>query len=450
MSNEVSEGSTAALIKRRDDELALMPPPPVKRIKRPTEVLDEDEYTEALSDIIERDYFPGLREAKAQEQYLQALDNKNPRWIREAERELRAAREGEVAKKVRRTSRDSRFDTPRSYKQAADTPVGHTGAETPVTISGSVEETASKQDLNTSSHSLSSYQVKYTSEDNASFNTLLDKQNEKRRQKHAHLWTQDQRIPSQRLVAQRAQQQQLIRDKSDYESTNGKALIPLTTGATSSRSAKPNSWKVSNPANTFMFAPQTSVDEQGLMSTADLKEAMSKAGPKQIVHENTRFPPSGPRWESEDHDDATSIHTSFITRRNVAGTDVGTLTGAETPRVAGYSFVDDEEPVHQAEPTYRDLLAGQTSEGPNPFKLKDIRAREDLHHRLVEKDAEKNRAKQKEVLPGNGKQVGNMTPAAERMMERLGGRTPVVSAQGERRREDWTPIATPRRSRAAV
>ena len=64
-----SEGSTELILKRRNDDLALMPPPPVKKIKRPSEVLDEDEYTEGLSDIIARDYYPGLREAKAQEEY---------------------------------------------------------------------------------------------------------------------------------------------------------------------------------------------------------------------------------------------------------------------------------------------------------------------------------------------------------------------------------------------
>lgn len=450
MSNGVSEGSTAALIKRRNDELALMPPPPVKRIKRPTEVLDEDDYTEALSEIVERDYYPGLREAKAQEQYLRALDSKNAKLIVEAEREVRAAREGEAVKRTRRETRDSRYDTPRSYRRAADTPIGQPGTDTPVTLAASKEEVESRQDVNTSKHSVSSYQAKYTSEDNASFNTLLDKQNDKRRQKHAHLWTQDQRIPSQRQIAHRATQQKLIKDKSDHESTNGRELIPLTTGATSSRSAKPNSWKVSNPANTFMFAPQTSIDEQGLMTTAELKEAMSSAGPKQIIHENTRFPPSGPRWESEDDDDATSIHTSFIARRNAARTDDGTLSGAETPRVSGYAFVDDEEPVPEVAPTYWDLLAGQASEGPNPFKLMENRAREDLHHRLVDKDAKKKRGKQKEDTIDGNRQLGNMTPAARKMLERLGGRTPVINAKPERSRENWTPISTPRRNRAAV
>lgn len=437
-----SEGSTELILKRRNDEMALMPPPPIKKIKRPSEVLDEDDYTEALSEIIERDYYPGLREAKAQEAYLQALDSKNAGWIREAERELRAAREGEP--KTRRTERDTRYDTPKPYERAADTPRHPTGADTPVsTTEVAVED--SKQ-LDTSQHSLSSYQSKYTSEDNASFNTIVDSQNSTRRKKHAHLWTSTQLIPSQRLLAHRTQQQALMKADQDYETANGKALIPLATGATSSRPAAPQTWKTTNPANTLMFAPQTTIDEHGLQTTAELKESLSKAGPKQIVHENTRFPPSGPRWESADDDDATSIHTSFIARRNLH-TEAG--DGSETPRVNGYAFVDDEEPEPETLSTYRDLLAGQTGDAaPNPFKLKETRAREDLHHRLVERDAERKRVKGKDTQVG-GKEVGNMTPAARRMMERLGGRTPTVKVS-ERTREDWTPVATPRRVREVV
>ena len=460
-----SAGSTQAIIKRREDGLALMPPPPTKRIKRPSEVLDEDDYTEALSDIIARDYYPGLREANAQEEYLNALESKNPDWIREAEKKLRQANNGkiELKQKVRKETRDPRFDTPRSYRQAVDTPRGQYGLDTPVTVADTevsgIEDRDAKQDIDTSSLSLSTYQAKYTSEDNASFNTLLEKQNDKRRQKHAHLWTADQKIPSQRLIAHRAQQQALLKHKADYETTNAKELIPLTTGSVDSRSAKPSTWKTTNPANTFMFAPSTSVDEQGLLTIQDQKEASSKAGPKQIIHENTRFPPSGPRWEADDEDDATSIHTSFIARRNARGegaTDLSMINGAETPRVNGYSFVDEDEeppgPSIKEDPSYRDLLAGQAGDGVlNPFRLKETRLREDLHHRLVTRDAEKQRAKQKETMRG-GKDVGNMTPAARRMMERLGGRTPTVGSSGsqEEMREDWTPVATPRRNRAAV
>ena len=444
-----SAGSTQAIIKRREDEMQLMPPPPTKRIKRPTEALDEDEYTEALSNIIERDYFPGLREAKAQEEYLQALDSKNPTWIKESEKKLRAATNGEMIKKTPRETRDGRYDTPRTYRPAQDTPRGSTSEETPTfhTDQSDGEKHSGKDEVDVSTISLSEYQAKYTSEDNSSFNDVLDKQNEKRRQKHAHLWTADQKIPSQRLLTQRAKEQALVKDKTEYESFNGKTLVQLTSGANSDRSAKPASWKTKSPANTFMFVPQTSADEQGLITIQQQKEAMSKAAPKQIVYENTRFPPSGPRWEAEEEDDATSIHTSFIARRNADGTDAGTISGAETPRVNGYTFVDDEDssPSERREPTYRDLLAGQTGDmTPNPFKLKQNTSREILHHKLVERDAEKKKNIQQKVLPDR-KQSGNMTPAGRRMLERLSGRTPQMSPKVSTKVENWTPVAAARR-----
>ncbi|KAJ9663530.1 hypothetical protein H2198_000796 [Neophaeococcomyces mojaviensis] len=455
-----SEGSTQAIIKRRQDELALMPPPPVKRIKRPSKVLDEDDYTDALSDIIARDYYPGLREAEAQEQYLDALQSKNPGWIKEAEAKLQAVTSGTDAhikrNEWRREQTDGDIQLP--YVPAGDTPRGLTGADTPIILKGTGEEIdlAPKQRVDTTNLGLSQYQAKYTSEDNASFNTVLDRQNEKRRQKHAYLWTSDQKLLSQGQIKQRTQQQDLLKDKAEYKSVNGRELISITTGATSDRTAKPNAWKVKTPNNNFMFTPSTSVDEEGLPTVMDLKESMSRAGPKEIVHENTRFPPSGPSYSAEENDDATSIHTSFIARRNGAGTDIGTVTGAETPRVNGYSFVDEDEepppPSKLSEPSYRDLLAGQAADGtPNPFKLKENRKREDLHHKLVEQDAEKKRSKEKERIPG-GKEMGNMTPAGRKLMERIAGRTPVPSQRlaSSQRREDWTPVTTPRRNRAVA
>lgn len=468
-----SEGSTQALIKRRNDELALMPPPPTKRIKRPTEVLDEDDYTDALSDIIARDYFPGLRETKAQEEYLSALDSKNPEWIKEAGRKLQATTNGEVeVKKIRRETRNTQFDTPRSYRQAAETPKNPTGADTPISVADTEvqddqDEADTRQQPDTNSLSLSSYQAKYTSEDNASFNTLLDKQNDTRRQKHAYLWTPDQRLLTTRQIEHRkTQQQKLLTDGSSNNS-----LVPITTGATASRPAAPSFKPPTNPTNNLMFIPNSSVDEHGLQTTMDLKQSMSKAGPKEIVHANTRFPPGGPRFSTTDDDDedgATSIHTSFIARRNNRSSstiNTGTeINGSETPRVNGYSFVDEDAPpppsISTSQTSSLSFLPGPTDSTPNPFHLTATRARESLHHKLVEQDAEKKRAKQKEVVKvkgGSGKEAGNMTPAARKLLGRLGGRTPVGNGQqgggtggGGGRREDWTPVVTPRRERGRV
>ncbi|ETN40879.1 uncharacterized protein HMPREF1541_05159 [Cyphellophora europaea CBS 101466] len=469
--------SSTALLKRTADDVALMPPPPIKKIKRPPKVLDEDDYTDALSEIIARDYFPGLQESRAQQEYLAALDSDNQIWIAEAAHNLRAAIDQKSAR-TRRVSRDARFDntgtTPGNTPRATDTPRGYDGSSTPTSVAATeIPETTSKK-LDTSIHSISSFQAKYTSEDNASFNDVLDKQNKTRREKHAHHWTSDGRIPTARQLAHRAQEHRLLAEKSqadaDAAKHNDRALIPLTSGAVASRPAQPTAWKTSRPDNTFMFLPDSfNESNPSLPTILEQKEAASKAAPKETVHANTRFPSLHTLHSDDDPTPpgrippSPSLNTDIIAARGPPASDTeADYTGAGTPRVNGWAFVDDEEPEPEppTAPTYRDLLAGQApdSSRPNPFKLSAVQKREALHHRLVEKTAQGKRAKEKETtaaargLPGTTPRRdggGNMTPAAQKLMKRL-GRTPVreKSDGGVRlRAEDlWTPAArTPRR-----
>ena len=67
---------------------------PPKRIKRPSTVLDEDNYTDALGHIIARDFFPGLLESRAEQTYLDAVESGDLEWIAEAKRHLYETREG--------------------------------------------------------------------------------------------------------------------------------------------------------------------------------------------------------------------------------------------------------------------------------------------------------------------------------------------------------------------
>ncbi|KAK5277902.1 hypothetical protein LTR20_007498 [Exophiala xenobiotica] len=477
-----SSGSSTALIRRSSSQdVAAMPPPPFKRIKRPPKVLDEDEYTSALSDIIARDYFPGLLESQAQHEYLAALESGNDFWIAEAAHKLRDAAIPASHNGRRRTARNTRFNsTPVQNQNVADTPLGFTGSETPsgTSVAGSTFEDDSKA-INTSTLSLSAFQSKYTSEDNESFNALLDKQNIKRRQKHAHLWTQDQRIPSSRLIEYRTREAEarlLTQDaQTSSSSTGGKELVPMHTGATDSRPARPDAWKIKRPDNTFMFNA-ASVDEDGLQTVQEAKEKESKAGPKHVVLSNTRFPAMQYVDDPGPVPPSPSLNTEIITKRGRlasmmssadtdtnAGLSEADYAGGETPRVNGYAFVDEDEPgntgpeINAAQPTYRDLLAGQVGDAtPNPFRITDVRKREDLHFRMLEKQAKRKREKDRQtVRPLGGDNAGstpagNMTPAARRLMEKLGGRTPTrghESGAAAREMRMWapTPARTPRR-----
>jgi protein DGCR14 len=471
---------STALTKRSGDT-ALMLPPPTKRIKRPPKVLDEDEYTNALSKIIARDFFPGLHEVQSQQEYLNALESNDATWIAEAGQKLRDAMTPLPGGRQRRSARNSHFSTPAvtpahagtATSVANKTPVGWTGGATPSSVAGTEYSTASspqKDEIDTSTLSLSVFQSKYTSEDNESFNALLDTQNATRRQKHAHLWTPDNQIPSARLIAHRAREHCLLTQQAEAEAVNGgKELVPLVSGATDARLAKPDSWRRTKPDNAFMF-PASSADEDGIESVAQVKEANSKAAPKGVNYGNTRFTPHALNQESTEGvvPPSPSLNTSIIARRDAAraARSETEYSGSETPRVNGYAYVDEDEPENipqeapAPEPSYRDLLAGMASDGaPNPFKIGALRRREELHHRMVERDAKKKRLKNAETIatpvPSTpGVRSSNLTPAARKLLDRV-GKTPVgkqgaVKDEEARAKETWTPNATPRRRAGGV
>ena len=169
MDSQAGAASKAVVRKRADTDL--MPaPPPVKKIKRPKKVLDEDSYTEALSQIIARDFFPGLLETETQQEYLDALESKDAAWISSAGKRLQ-----HVMTPGRRKTRSAT----RTYKDDGRTPTTFVG-DTPASSEPSTAQDASRLDVNMS---LSKFQATYTSEDNESFYKLIDKQNQKKADK---------------------------------------------------------------------------------------------------------------------------------------------------------------------------------------------------------------------------------------------------------------------------
>lgn len=56
---------------------------------RPAIVLDEDTYTDAISYIIERDFFPNLAKLRAQQEYFDAEDSGDLMRLQHAGKELR-------------------------------------------------------------------------------------------------------------------------------------------------------------------------------------------------------------------------------------------------------------------------------------------------------------------------------------------------------------------------
>ncbi|AEO63277.1 uncharacterized protein THITE_70314 [Thermothielavioides terrestris NRRL 8126] len=436
--------STALVRKRTDTEL-MPPPPPAKRIKRPKRVLDEDTYTEALSHIIARDFFPGLLESETQHEYLDALESKDEEWIESASRRLR---------QVMTPGRRRTLATPLRQPQAAagKTPLNFVG-DTPASVASAATSAAATQGQPAvdTSLSLAAFQSKYTSEDNESFYKLLDKQNQKRRGAGA---LSDDGFARDRLA---------IRDRDAAD-----------------RPAAPDHWRGARPDNQLMFVPDGV--EGRLETVAERAQAESRAGPKRVVYENTRVPQPAAARAEEERRSSSSSRAGSPTLSEIRGAIAGERRacdaessvaggggrgGGETPRVNGYAFVDDEEP--EPAPQQRsgreekkeklpliDLGPGDAT--PNPFQIREQRKREALHHRLVERISQSKRTSARLGLTGKVERtpvpkfpssprvsVGGLTPAAQRLWGKIGssGATgPSASPFGNSL--EFTPKATPR------
>ncbi|KAJ4302138.1 hypothetical protein N0V88_002274 [Collariella sp. IMI 366227] len=322
-------GWSRALVRKRTD-LELMPPPPsAKRIKRPKHVLDEDTYTDALSQIIARDFFPGLLESETQQEYLDALDSKDDEWIESASRRLR---------QVMTPGRRRTLATPlRQSTMGGHTPRNFVG-DTPASVVSNATTTNPKQPSIDTTLSLAAFQSKYTSEDNESFYKLLDKQNQKLVEKYAWLWTGN-KLPSKQQLKQKEVEAKLLTQRGSLADDGfARDRLAIRDKDAADRPAAPDHWNRAKPNNELMF------------TVAERAQAESRAGQKRIVYENTRAPQPVRETAEEDRSRAGSPSLSEI-RGAISGNkrayDVESSVaggGAETPRVNGYAFVDDEEP----------------------------------------------------------------------------------------------------------
>ena len=414
------KSASTALVRKRTAMELMPPPPPPKRIKRPKEVLDEETYTEALSKIIARDYFPGLLESETQHEYLDALASKDAEWISSAKLRLEL-----VMTPGRRRGRiGTSLDTPirASSQTPLQTPSGlSTIQDTPRTVASSQARPDVEVDT---SLSLGAFQAKYTSEDNESFYKLVDKQNQKRAEKYAWLWRGNM-LPSKMRLKQDEVQGRLI-ESGRLEHIKSKRTKLLENG--DNRPAQPDTW-VSAPNNALMFMPD------GVEETPDPDTG------KLVVHENTRLPPTASEGGEPTRPPSPSLSAvrdaiAGKKRAEYAESSDGDEAPRQptTPRVNGYAYVN--ELSHLA--TLRNLAGGDDT--PNPFALKESSRREALHHRLVDRIAQSKRTASTQGftgkvedtptprLPSTPRGSANLTPAAQRLWGKIGSQTPKASS----------------------
>ena len=441
-----------ALIRRSADS-ELMPPPP-KRIKRPKNVMDEESYTDAISEIIARDFFPGLLETETQQEYLDALDSRDKVWISSAHRRLTQLQ----TPGRRQGKRGTSIQTP---MRAFDTPTGYAG-DTPASIasdmSSPTQATASiKVDTNMS---LDKFQSLYTSEDNESFYKLLDKQNQKRAEKYEWMWREN-KLPSKMMLKQRKVETKLLESRSTLQDDSGDRNR-LAIRDVEEKPARPDAWK-SKPNNHFMFGPESV--EDSIETVAQKAQNDSGAAPRGVAYNNTRMPQPELADEQQSVPPSPSmsaVKDAIAGRPRAVDSESG-YDGSETPRINGYAFVDDEPEEASYTPPLIDLGKGEAVK--NPFVIKEQSSREDLHHRMVDKTSKDKQTSARIGMTGKVDKTpvpkfpssprvgvaGGLTPAAQRLWSRVGNsgsrtqrdsfgvQTPGTVKAKSRLRARWTP-----------
>ncbi|CEL51973.1 Protein DGCR14 OS=Mus musculus GN=Dgcr14 PE=2 SV=2 [Rhizoctonia solani AG-1 IB] len=392
-------------------------------------ILDEDSYTSALSDIIARDFFPSLAHLDATNGYLSALDTKDPE---------------QISKSVRRLQDLAATPTPGRYQNLhtpSRTPYGAGPSDTPISRRS---EAGSRGKSITEGLSLDDFQARYTSEDNASFATILDDENRQRKEKWAWAWEAQNKVEERKAIEYTRRETALLEagkvtlaitaagepssstkaiaakgDSSDLQekgpelalvskgdSSEDKQLVKAEQIQTMEEVMAPK--KDDRPAgvpgwnfkarNSLMFPPDADHSPYDVISSA-APPPPAKGDPKSIHYGGTRI---------ADQDEGSGVtEPSSPTHSRVDAAIAGRpyTSGGETPKVAGHSFVSETaspSPSQMGPIGLKQLMTWGTLQGTpriissdgddapiadpqTPFRIVEPSRRDLLSHRLANK-----------------------------------------------------------------
>nr|KAF6403322.1 ess-2 splicing factor-like protein [Molossus molossus] len=343
-------------------------------------VLDEEEYIEGLQTVIQRDFFPDVEKLQAQKEYLEAEENGDLERMRQI-----AIKFGSALGKMSREPPPP-YVTPATF----ETPEVHTGTgvvgHKPRGRGRGLEDgdgEAGEEEEKEPLPSLDVFLSQYTSEDNASFQEIMEVAKEKSRARHAWLYQAEEEF-------EKRQKDNLALPSAEHQ-------------AIESSQAGVETWKY-KAKNSLMYYPEGVPDEEQLFKK-----------PRQVVHKNTRFlrDPFSQALSRSQLQQAAALNAQH--KQGKVGPDGKELIPQESPRVGGFGFVATPSPapgvnesplmtwgeventpvrVEGSETPYVDRTPGPA------FKILEPGRRERLGLKMANEAAAKNQDSQQVHRPG--------------------------------------------------